>query len=291
MILNIFQKGFNYSQDGQGNRLVYHLQGCNMRCPWCANPEGIPLSGVIFTDDEWLTEELCPCGAIQKGRLDREVCERCEQKPCLKAKHRSKGIHLSCETVELEEVFEEILSSSPMFYDGGGVTFTGGEATMQFDVLKELLVRLKDVGIHTALETNGSHPRLPELFPYIDQLIMDCKHWSEEKHKEFTGVSLEVTRRNLRLAAENGTQLDVRIPLIGGVNDSENDGKKFVEFFQTFANENVTFEILKYHEFGKKKWKECGWDYQMTEKANVTYQQIQRFRQQIQEGGLIYKKS
>ena len=41
MKLTLFQKGFNYSQDGPGNRLVYHLFGCNMRCPWCANPEGI----------------------------------------------------------------------------------------------------------------------------------------------------------------------------------------------------------------------------------------------------------
>ena len=39
--LHIFQKGFNYSQDGPGNRLVYHLKGCNLKCPWCSNPEGI----------------------------------------------------------------------------------------------------------------------------------------------------------------------------------------------------------------------------------------------------------
>lgn len=291
MVLRIFQKGFNYSQDGQGNRLVYHLQGCNMKCPWCANPEGMLPVGVIVTDSEWLTEDLCPHGAIRNQVLNREVCEQCEQKTCLKAKHRSKGIRLSCETVDIVKIYEEILNSSPMFYDGGGVTFTGGEATMQFDALKELLVRLKGAGIHTAIETNGSHPRLPELFPYVDQLIMDCKHWSEEKHQEFTGVGFETTRRNLRLTAERGKQLDVRIPLIGGVNDSEEDMREFVKFFQTFANEKVTFEILKYHEFGKKKWQECGWEYQMTEKANVTYEQIQQFRQLIQENGLIYKKS
>lgn len=43
-MLYIFQKGFNYSQDGPGNRLVYHLAGCNLKCPWCSNPEGMEIT-------------------------------------------------------------------------------------------------------------------------------------------------------------------------------------------------------------------------------------------------------
>lgn len=45
MDLKMFQKGFNYSHDRPGNRLVYHLKGCNMRCPWCSNPDGMNNSG------------------------------------------------------------------------------------------------------------------------------------------------------------------------------------------------------------------------------------------------------
>lgn len=294
MTLKVFQKGFNYSQDGQGNRLVYHLQGCNMKCPWCANPEGMKPGGVIYTDKEWLREELCPKGAVKAGKLDRTVCDNCKDRECLSVKHRSKGIRLSCEERTVEEVYREIMSSSPMFYDGGGVTFTGGEATMQFEPLKELLVRLKEAGIHTAIETNGSNPRLPELFPYIDQLIMDCKHWDEEKHKKFTGVPLSEVLENLRKAASEHGQVDVRIPLIGGVNDSEEDMEKFTELFGTLSslgNGGVTYEILKYHEFGKNKWEECGLEYQMDETAHVTVEQIKKFRDMILSRGLTYKKS
>lgn len=291
MVLKIFQKGFNYSQDGQGNRLVYHLQGCNMKCPWCANPEGMAMDGVIYTDKDWLSDELCPKGAVKEGKLDRSVCAECEDRTCLSVKYKSKGIRLSCEEYTIEELYREILSSSPMFYDGGGVTFSGGEATMQFEALKELLIRLKEAGIHTAIETNGTHPRLPELFPYIDQLIMDCKHWDEKKHKEFTGVSMEVVLNNLKRAAKEHGYLDIRIPLIGGVNDSEEDMEKFAELFKTLGGDNVTFEILKYHEFGKNKWEECGWTYKMDEKAHVSVEQIKYFRELLTSCGLNYKKS
>lgn len=291
MTLKIFQKGFNYSQDGQGNRLVYHLQGCNMNCRWCANPEGMKMNGVIYADKDWITDELCPRGAVKDGALDRSVCDGCAGRECLSVKHRSKGIRLSYEERPVDEVYGEIIRSSPMFYDGGGVTFTGGEATMQFEPLKELLIRLKKAGIHTAIETNGSHPKLPELFPYIDQLIMDCKHWDKEKHKKYTGVPIDTVLENLKRAAEEHGQLDVRIPLIGGVNDSEEDMKEFVSLFQTLKGGRVTFEILKYHEFGKNKWEQCGWTYEMDEKAHVTAEQVRYFRELIKSHGLNYKLS
>ena len=55
--MRIFQRGFNFSQDGPGNRLVYHLQGCNLRCPWCSNPEGLALSGGASVSVEELLDE------------------------------------------------------------------------------------------------------------------------------------------------------------------------------------------------------------------------------------------
>ena len=78
--MRIFGKGFNFGQDGPGNRFVYHLSGCNMRCLWCSNADGLDKSaGTNYTTDQ---------------------------------------------------IIKEVLSCRPMFFSGGGVTFTGGEATL-----------------------------------------------------------------------------------------------------------------------------------------------------------------
>lgn len=76
--MKIFQKGFNYSQDGDGNRLVYHMQGCNLKCPWCANPEGMQCKGTIVSDPEWILESICPHGAISGTKVDRTICVECK---------------------------------------------------------------------------------------------------------------------------------------------------------------------------------------------------------------------
>ena len=89
--MKIFQKGFNYSQDGDGNRLVYHLQGCNMKCPWCANPEGMKVEGVIVSDEEWLLESICPHHAINGKTVDRTICQSCSRKECV-TEHNTKCI-------------------------------------------------------------------------------------------------------------------------------------------------------------------------------------------------------
>lgn len=288
--MKIFQKGFNYSQDGDGNRLVYHLQGCNMKCPWCANPEGMKMEGVIVADEEWLLESICPYHAITGTSVDRSICKSCKGRECI-TEHTTKGMYLSYEEEPVEEMIREAKANAMMFYDGGGVTFTGGEAAMQYEELKEALVKLKEAGIHTALETNGSHPRLPELFPWIDQLIMDCKFCDPKNHKKYTGVPLDGVLKNIRKAARCHPKLHVRVPLIGGVNDRPEDIEGFLQFFREINGENVTFEVLAYHEFGKKKWEECGWKYEMTEEAKVKDDVLKAFRQRITEAGCVYKKT
>ncbi len=220
-------KGFNYSQDGPGNRLVYHLQGCNLHCPWCSNPESMKI-----TED----------GGIS-----------------------------------VEDTVKQIVAAEPMFFDGGGVTFTGGEPTLQFEALKELLKLLKEKGISTAIETNGTNPRLPELFEPVDFLIMDFKHYNSEKLKEFTGVGNETVIANIKAASEQRSQLLMRIPLINGFNADSDDARGFANILAPYmAKDGFTLEVLSYHEYGKDKWEQNGMSYTMKD-AFVSEAQFSEF--------------
>ena len=201
--MKVLQKGFNFSQDGPGNRLVYHLQGCNFRCKWCSNPESMSV-----TDS-------------------------------------------GAKSYTVDELFDEVKRSRMMFFDGGGVTFTGGGCTLQYEELIELLKKLKEAEISTAIETNASSPHLIEIAEFVDYLIADFKHYDSDIHKKWIGVGNEAVRENLGKILDSGRQLHIRIPLIKGVNDTP---QGFVDFFTKHDTSNAVFEFLPYHEFGKDKW-------------------------------------
>jgi len=234
MKIKIFQKGFNYSQDGQGNRLVYHLQGCNMRCPWCSNPEGLALS------------------------------------------------NSSCTEVEIDEILDEARRSTPLFFEGGGVTLTGGEATLQFDPVRTLFTKLKEAGIHTALETNGTHERLAELFPLIDELIIDLKHYDNAIQEAHTKIGNTVTLSNIQKALASRKQLLIRIPLVSGFNADLADIPGFIQLIKSFDSPELPVELLTYHEFGRDKWTKHGIEYQM-ENGYVPTAILQEFQRKFHE--------
>ena len=236
-MIRIFQKGFNFSQDGPGNRLVYHLQGCNLRCPWCSNPEGLKTEGgTAYT---------------------------------------------------IDNLVDEVARSSIMFFDGGGVTLTGGEVTLQFPAVKEFLTRLHEKGINTCIETNGLSPRLPELFPVLDLLIMDIKHYDPEKHRAVTGLPNDITVQNITRALDAGQPLALRIPVIGGFNASPEDAEGFAALFQKLEiHDRATVELLAYHEYGKDKYKKLGIPYAMDESAHVSREAIQQYAQILRDAGV-----
>ena len=238
-----FAKGFNYSQDGPGNRLVYHLCGCNMRCPWCANPEGMDYN--------------------RKGN--------------------------DIKRVSIYDLLTEIRSCEPMFYDDGGVTFTGGEATLQMDTLMELMPVLHEEGIGTVIETNATHKNLQKLFPYLQLLIADLKHPDSKRLEQITGVSGETVYENLKKAVHAGVPILIRIPVIHGFNDEDEDMAAFAEFLKGLTRHvginTLKIELLPYHEFGKEKWLKLGMPYKVTD-GFVPAERIRRFNEILNQDGI-----
>jgi len=282
--MKIFHKGFNYSQDGQGNRLVLHLQGCNMRCPWCANPEGISMNGTLVIHDKPLIDALCPKGAIVDGKLNRSICATCTTHDCV-TETPNTLMHMSCKDYTIDELVDLAAQSKPMFFDGGGVTVSGGEPTLQFEELKELLKRLQEVGINTAIETNATNKRLPELIPLIDFFIIDLKNANSEQLKKITGVSAEIIKENIRYIAKNHKNVLIRTPLVHNFNDSEENLKEFIDFCKTIDSLDVKFEFLQFHEFSLSKWRQSGMEYKMVD-GHLPKGKIEEFEKAFKDNNL-----
>ena len=134
---------------------------------------------------------------------------------------------------------------------------------MQFETVKLLLSKLQELGIHTAIETNASHPRLETLFPFIELLIMDFKHYDNEVCARVTGVGNSIIKENILKAINLHKRVLIRIPVIKGFNDSASDIRNFAAFFKQQNLANTTFEILAFHEYGRIKWQQCGLPYTM----------------------------
>ena len=161
----------------------------------------------------------------------------------------------------MEDLLAEIARSRSMFFDGGGVTFTGGEPTAQFEALKALLTAIRAMGVNTAIETNGSHPRLGELLGLIDHLMIDFKQPFADAHRRITGVPLEIVMENLALACATHPHVVVHIPMVNGYNASDEAVEGFARALSALEKRNVGVEPLWYHEYGREKWEKLGLPY------------------------------
>lgn len=162
--------------------------------------------------------------------------------------------------VDTKEVLKEIRHQYLFYrYSGGGVTFSGGEATAQLDFLKEMVDELYDEGFDLAIETCGQFEfeKVEPVLRKMNLIFMDLKLIDSEKHKKFTGVENTQILKNLVLTARLGVPMVVRIPTIVGVNgDDENMEKTFA--FLRDNNLDVGLEFLPYHRYGEGKYQSLG---------------------------------
>ena len=201
----------------------------------------------------------------------------------------------ACELVGNEmtvsEVMAEIEKDIPFFDEsGGGVTFSGGEPLLQSDFLLALLRACKDKEIHTVLDTCGfaSWEVLDKIRNYVDLFLYDLKIMDEARHQEYTGMSNKIILKNLRMLSERAQDIVLRLPIVPGVNDSDENLRQVGEFAAALPHLNGV-EILPYHQIAIEKYKRLDKVYELLETRPPSDARVAEIAQILREFGLKVK--
>jgi pyruvate formate lyase activating enzyme len=254
------------THDGPGIRTTVFFKGCPLSCWWCHNPES-----QRFQPDVLYFEERCrhcgDCLATCPEGVTDFGCRRCSV--CAEA-CQSEARQVAGKRMTADEVVREVERDLIFFEEsGGGVTLSGGEPVAQPRFAEAVLRACRERRIHAVLETCGfAHP---EVFLRValaaDLVLFDLKLMDPVRHKRYTGVSNRGILRNLEQLVERGRAVRVRIPVVPGINDSEEDAADFAEYLKRLAIRDV--ELLPYHHIGIEKYRRLGLSYKLAETPRV----------------------
>lgn len=239
--------------DGPGMRQTVFLKGCPLHCSWCHNPEGLCMQPQLMVS----TASCLHCGRC-KEVCEHETCIACGKciPVCPLHLRRIAGTEMTS-----EELAEKIRKDSGYYARyGGGVTFSGGEPLLQVDFLTEVLEQLSD--LHRAIETSGycKPEKFWQVLQHLDFVMMDIKLFDRDKHKQYTGVYNTVILQNAKTLCEEETPFVIRIPVIPGVNDDEENYRQTAAFLSG-AKALQRVEFLPYHKTAGAKYSMVGKEY------------------------------
>ena len=282
--------------DGPGIRTTVFFKGCPLKCTWCHNPESHSVDHQLMLNIDKCVgcgkcAKRCPHGAIEiidgVMKLDETKCVICKKCSTICPKE---GIEYVGETLEVKDIVKEILKDQ-MFYDesGGGVTFSGGEPMMQPDVVAEIARRSKDFGVHTAMETSAfaSWSSFEKVVPHIDLFLIDIKALQNDIHEQYVGASNQVILENIRKLSDLGKRMWIRMPIISGINDGDENINLTIEFLKTVHFEQVN--LLPYHSMGKGKYTKLGKEYTMPEIKEPNDEHMNALARKFENNGIRVK--
>jgi pyruvate formate lyase activating enzyme len=215
--------------DGPGIRTTIFLQGCPLSCWWCHNPESIRkfVKNNGSSDDS----DQIPISCIS---IDN---------PLIKA-------------MTVDELLLEVKKDIIFFEEsGGGVTFSGGEPLVQHQFLKTALEECRKNNIHTIVDTSGysSYSIFQSINEYVDQYLYDLKIIDDADHKKYTGVANKLIIDNMKKLLRDGKKLNLRIPLIPGISDTDKNLSQLSKLVEPYIN-SISIDFLPYNEFSESKY-------------------------------------
>ncbi|NTU51139.1 MAG: glycyl-radical enzyme activating protein [Candidatus Aminicenantes bacterium] len=253
--------------DGPGIRTTVFLKGCSLHCLWCHNPESVDPGTELM---HWPARcarcyacvAACPKGAIAKEAagavvVDRTKCDLCGKcaEACLYEAMQIVGREMSVDKV-LDEVEKDRI-----FYEqsGGGVTLSGGDPAVQPAFAEALLDGCRARGLRTASDTAGfsQNGALERLASKTDLVLFDLKVMDDARHREWTGVSNDAILSNLKRLSGGRTEVWVRVPLVRGVNDDEDNIRRTTAFITSLGTIK-RIGLLPYHSGGLEKARRIG---------------------------------
>lgn len=278
--------------DGPGCRTTVFLNGCPLKCRWCANPESWGIKPHIM-----FSELSCKCnnGCIAckdkcnkngltfhdngKPMLNWEVCKICNTFECTKSCYNN-ALKVCAKEYKVEDVIKILQRDSNNWRSEGGVTFSGGEPLMQYEFLIEVLKECKKNSIHTAIETSAyiKNDVFLNVMKYIDFAFIDVKNMDREKHKHETGVYNDLIHENIRSLSKSNWRgrMVLRAPVIGGFNDNKQNIDLLIKFMKD--NEIVEINLLPFHRLGESKWLQLGKNYAYSQVGDVTKDKLEKIQ-------------
>lgn len=236
--------------DGPGIRTTVFFKGCPLRCSWCHNPEGLSSNIQLLVS----TASCIHCGAccdICSVNADPSQCSACGK--CIPVCPMRLRV-ISGKWYDSKVLAELLLKNRNILdFTGGGVTFSGGEPLMQGPFILELIDYLD--GMHCAIETSGYAP--PKIFEAviskIDYVMMDLKIMNNDLHKKFCGVENGTIHDNLELLKQSRKPFVIRIPVIPGVNDTNENFDQAARLL--YGSKNLLYvELLPYQQVAGAKY-------------------------------------